>query len=113
MPTEWQTHLTQYRSSHPHLSLKECMQRASMSYKPIEKSKSSNATQSDNKIDKKSKSVLKDVIALSKDISQVNDLEKMEIKKLKKIVQELQSIHDAHFSDASDSDISDSTDTTV
>lgn len=34
MPTSaWTVHLTAYRASHPHLSMKECMQQASKTYR--------------------------------------------------------------------------------
>lgn len=108
MPTEWQTHLTEYKARHPELSLKECMQNASQSYRGASKKPNKSyrgVSKPEKKPEKKSKRnetkvVLQDVIGLSKSISHVTDsLSEKEVKNLKQVVEKLQNIYDSHFSD--------------
>ena len=102
MPTEWQNHLNAYRNKNPFLSLKECMQNASKTYRG-----NSSTDDKNSKHEKKlnRKIIINDVIGLSKAISHVHqDLKKHEIKKIQDIADELQIIHDSHYSDESDDD---------
>lgn len=104
MPTDWQTHLQNYKESHPDLSLKQCMQKASKTYRGTSSSKPKPSPKT-KKND--TKQVLTDVIGLSKAISHVTaKLDSKQIRQLKRVADALQEIHDANFSDESDSDSS-------
>lgn len=104
MPTEWQNHLNAYRNKNPSLSLKECMQNASKTYRGNSSSDDRNSqSQSKSHEISNRKVIMNDVIGLSKAISHVHqDLNRHEIKKIQHIADELQKIHDSHFSDESD-----------
>lgn len=103
--TEWQNHLNEYRDRHPDLSLKECMQKASKSYRGISSSENGNKSEKKPTKDNNTKIVLKDVIGLTKAISHITtSLNRNELKKIQQVADQLQKIHDNHYAEESQSD---------